>query len=296
MKRTIAKEYAQATIIFIIVSLKGGVAKSTTSASISYYLAKKSKVGLWDMDITSPSIAKILNMQGRELTFTKGGKLAPIDYSENLSVMSVDFFLPSSDQPIVFNEKKKKSHMMQFLKSVDFGKCDYFVFDTPPTTSPELLTILNLFPAKNIRIVILSQPGDASSNSAMKSIQHLKSTGLPISGIVCTMDGHTCKKCGHYDPIFPNPVSIEDMAEKYGISYLGNIELGTVKSTDDGAMIYDHDKFRSTLNKIISTKPKRFKPMDTSISFFKKAIMVQTMDKNINALLKKKKKKVKKRR
>jgi len=292
MNSDVISEYTHAKKIFIVVSLKGGVAKSTTASSIAYWLASKRfnyRIGLWDMDITSPSIPKILKMQGMELEFAPNGKLAAMQFNRNLSVMSVDFFLPSSDQPIVFDESKKKTHMIQFLKSVEFGECDIFVFDTPPTTSPELLTILNLFPPKNISLVIVSQPGDASSNAAKKSIKHLKATGLPISGIICTMNGHTCKNCGTYDPIFPNPVSIEDMAKKYGIPYLGDVELGTVIQHSLRPPVYEYKYFKKVLNNLVNNKPVKFKPMSTDIPLFKKAMIVKSMDRNLNKMLKKKK-------
>ena len=110
MKRIIGDEHSWAKIIFVIVCLKGGVGKSTLAASLAYYIANvlKKRVGLWDMDITSPSIPKILNLQGADISFTDKGNIAPIKMSKYLKTISVDFFLPSTDQPVVFNEKKKK--------------------------------------------------------------------------------------------------------------------------------------------------------------------------------------------
>lgn len=284
MKRVIGDEISWAKTIFVIVCLKGGVGKSTLSASLAYYLAnvKKKKVGLWDMDITSPSIPKILSLQGAELDFTPAGNLAPVAQSKHLNVMSVDFFLPSNDQPIIFNEKKKKGHMIQFLKSVEFGKCDYFVFDTPPTTSPEFLTILKLYPRDTLRIILTTQPGDASSNSVQKSIQHIKATGIPIKGIITSMDGHTCPKCGYYDKVFPNPVSIEDIAKKYQIPYLGRIELGWVKRTKDNAMVVDMEHFGPLGRRIVKQKPVKFKPMKKKLTVWQKMKIARSLDKSLS--------------
>jgi len=280
----IGEKNSWADIIYVIVCLKGGVGKSTLSASLAYYLShiRKKKVGLWDMDITSPSIPKILNIQGREIDFTPSGNLAPIKYSNDLSIMSVDFFLPSSDQPIIFDEKMKKGHMIQFLKSVEFGQCDYFVFDTPPTTSPEFLTILKLFPRDMLRIILTTQPGGASSNSVKKSIQHIKATGVPITGIVTSMDGHTCPQCGHYDKIFPAPVSIKDIATKYNIPYLGRIELGWVSTLRNGSSVIDMKKFTPIGDRIVSQKPVRFKPLKKKLNLWQKMRIAQSLDSGLN--------------
>lgn len=238
------------------------------------------------MDITNPSIPNVLNMQGRELTFTEKGNIAAVPYSKYLKVMSVDFFLPSQDQPIIFDEKKKKNHMVQFLKSVEFGKCDYFVFDTPPTTSPELMTIFRLYDPKRLRIVLTTQSGNTASNSVQKSIQQLKATGIPIVGILCSMGGHTCPKCGHYDPIFPHPTSIAELAKKYQIPYLGEIQLGTVKETPERAWVFQGKNFEEIAERILNTPPVRFKPMQNKLSLFKKAMLVNSLDSSIKKQLK----------
>jgi len=277
------KEINDADIIYAVVSLKGGVSKTTTSSSIAYYLAHrmKKKVALLDMDTTNPTLPKVMGLQGRKLRFTDRGLIAPIKYSKNLLVMSVDFFLPSYDQPILLKEIQKKRLLIQMLKSVEYGKCDYIVFDTPPTTSPELMTILKTFPAKKLRIIILSQPGGASSNSAIKTIQHLKATGIPINGIITSMDGYTCKGCGLYDPIFPNPVSIEKIAKKYQIPYLGGIQLGSVKRTKKGAWILQSPSFDSVMENILKTKPVKFKPLRKKLSLFQKIKIARAIDKNL---------------
>jgi len=288
MKKHIGEDHSSAKTIFVVVCLKGGVGKSTVSASLAFYLANvlKKDVGLWDMDITSPSIPKILNLQGTGIGFTENGNIAPVNQSKHLKVMSVDFCLPSSDQPIVFDEKKKKNHMVQFLKSVEFGKCDYFVFDTPPTTSPELMTILKLFPSKKMRIILVTQPGEASSNSVRKSIQHLKATGIPITGMLTNMHGHTCTKCGAFDAIFPGVVSIEDIANDYGIPYLGRVELGWVRTTKKGASIIRMDKFKPIGQAIVKNRPVKFKPKKEKIATWEKMMIARKIDSRLNKFVK----------
>jgi len=282
------KKINDADTIYAIVSLKGGVSKTTTAASIAHYLSVRlgKKTAIIDMDTSNPTLPKVLHLQGRELKFTDDGLIAPIHYSKNLLVMSVDFFLPKSDQPILLKEIQKRRLIIQMLKSVKYGKCNYIVFDTPPTTSPELMTILQTFPSKKLRIIILSQPGSASSNSVIKSIRHLKSTGIPISGIIATMNGFTCPECGRYDPIFPSPVSIEDIAKKYGIPYLGGIELGHIKQTKKGAWLLSGPSFEKTMNAILATKPVKFKPLRKKLSLFEKLQIVRSIDKNLTKKIK----------
>jgi len=52
--------------IIIIASAKGGVGKSTLTASLAHYLSKSSLVGILDADIYGPSQQTIFNIKDQK--------------------------------------------------------------------------------------------------------------------------------------------------------------------------------------------------------------------------------------
>lgn len=258
-------------IIIMILSLKGGVGKSTLAASLAYYIAEtlKLKTAIWDLDITSPSVPKILGISLRDIQVTKDA-IIPVQHSENLKVLSLDFFLPAADQPIIFKGVRKASIIEQFLKTVDFGGTKYLILDTPPTTSEELLTILELFDRSKINIVFVTQNSSISNNSVIKSIRYLKEKGYPIKGVVCNMSTVICSHCLRETQLFyDGGRSVEELAAEYGIPYLGSIPVG--ERMDKALLAGDH--FYRVAEKIIRDKPVQYAPTRGKIGSLDKLML-----------------------
>ena len=75
----------------IVMSGKGGVGKSTVASNLAFSIALRGfKTGILDLDLTGPSIPKILGIEQVEpLTDPVTKKLIPVSVSPNLVAMSL---------------------------------------------------------------------------------------------------------------------------------------------------------------------------------------------------------------
>lgn len=211
--------------IFIVLSGKGGVGKSTVTANIALGLAARGqRVGVLDIDVHGPSIPKILGVQG-ERAMGDGEKLIPSETASGVKVMSTALILEKPDDPIVWRGPLKAGVIKQFIGEVAWGELDYLVVDCPPGTGDEPLSICQLIPDAD-GAVIVTTPQQISTLDVSKSISFCNQLGMRIAGIIENMSGFTCPHCGEFTPIFRTGGG-EKLAKDYGLPFLGKLPIAT---------------------------------------------------------------------
>lgn len=192
--------------IFIVLSGKGGVGKSTVSVMLSYALAELNyKVGLLDVDVCGPSIGLMLGIKKMNVFKSENG-WRPIEISNtnrNLVALTIDLLLPNDDSPIIWKGPKKNAFIKEFLFGVDWGELDYLVIDTPPGTSDEHIALAEcLAHHKNVRAILVTTPQAIAVNDVLREATFCKSVNIQTIGIIENMSGFSCKNCKETSYIF----------------------------------------------------------------------------------------------
>ncbi len=218
----------------IVMSGKGGVGKTSTAVNLSLALADAGhKVGIMDVDLHGPDVPRMLGLDGMpELMSNK--KLSPIKYSENLSALSIESFIPSKDDAIIWRGPMKYSAIRQFIGDVEWGNLDFLVIDSPPGTGDEPLTVAQI--VSDARAVIVTTPQEVALADVRKSINFCKAVKIEIFGLVENMSGLNCPHCGEMIDLFGSGGG-ERTAKQTGIHFLGRIPFdpNVVACGDSGA-------------------------------------------------------------
>lgn len=253
LDRRVKERLAKIKHKLIVFSGKGGVGKSTVAANLGKALSQKGlKVGLLDVDIHGPNLAKILGVEGKRLTGDENGIL-PLNIGDNLKLISMSFFLPSSDSPVIWRGPLKMRAIQQFLGDVEWGMLDWLIIDSPPGTGDEPLSVAQLIPATYA--IIVTTPQDISLLDCRKAVNFARRINLRILGIIENMSGIVCPYCGKTFYPFKQGGG-ERMALEMGVPFLGRIpmEPKIVEQSDEGRLEVG-DAFREVAEKIVRDFP-----------------------------------------
>jgi Mrp family chromosome partitioning ATPase len=207
----------------VVMSGKGGVGKSTVAVSLALTLADQGyRVGVMDVDIHGPDVAKLLGVEGERLEST-GEMIVPVRVNENLSAISMAFLLEDRDTPIVWRGPMKMSAIKQFLGDVAWGDLDYLVIDLPPGTGDEPLTVAQLIP-EGAWAVVVTTPQDLALLDSRKAIRFAEALKMNVAGVVENMSGLECPHCGESIDLFKTGGG-EAAAQEMGVNFLGRIPI-----------------------------------------------------------------------
>ena len=253
-----------------MLSGKGGVGKSSVTLQLALALSLQGKsVGILDIDLTGPSIPRLVGLEGAKITQSPNGWLpvpvhdavpAQSDSSTSsrgsLRCMSLGFLLRDRGDAVIWRGPKKTAMIRQFLSDVSWGATDYLLIDTPPGTSDEhialaeqLLTLSTADAATAAQrnmprltgAVLVTTPQAVATSDVRKEANFCVKTSIPVLGVIENMSGYACPCCGEVSNLFSSGGG-EVMAQQLGIPFLGKVPVdvkfgelveGKIEESDD---------------------------------------------------------------
>lgn len=201
----IERRFEKVGKIIAVSSGKGGVGKSMIATSLALNLRDKGyKVGLLDLDFTSPATHVILGVDGL-YPEEDYGIIPPL--AHELRYMSITHY--SLDEPAPLRGEDVSNAIIELLAITRWGELDYLVVDMPPGIGDATLDTIRLIP--RIEFVVVTTPSRVAYQSVRRMILLLKELGIPMSGVVENM----VMKPSDY---------VESDVLKLGLDYLGSIE------------------------------------------------------------------------
>lgn len=220
-----------------MLSGKGGVGKSsvTTQLALSLSLAGHS-VGILDIDLTGPSIPRMLSIESSKVTQVPGG-WAPVcvqaaneaEGTGSLYAMSLGFLLPKRGDAVVWRGPKKTAMIRQFFKDVLWPEIDYLLIDTPPGTSDEHISLAETLhkdarPEQIAGAVVVTTPQAVATADVRKELNFCAKTAIKVLGVVENMSGFVCPHCSECTDIFGSGGG-RVMAEEFKVAFLGAVPM-----------------------------------------------------------------------
>jgi Mrp family chromosome partitioning ATPase len=246
--------------ILLILSGKGGVGKSSTTLQLALALNLQGKnVGILDIDLTGPSIPRLLGLEDRKITQAQGGWV-PVEVhakitssslhgddnveqgQENgvevstrgsLHAISLGFLLPSRSSAVIWRGPKKTAMIRQFISDVAWPDLDYLLIDTPPGTSDEHIAVLEELhrlsekrEGQLLGAVVVTTPQAISTSDVRKELNFCVKTGVRVVGVIENMAGYVCPCCGEVSNVFSKGGG-EVMARENGVRFMGSVPIDT---------------------------------------------------------------------
>jgi Mrp family chromosome partitioning ATPase len=272
--------------VVLVLSGKGGVGKSSVTLQLALSLSQQGhNVGILDIDLTGPSIPRLLNLEDMKVTQAPGGWL-PVkvhdarDASDDdiprrgsLHALSLAFLLPSRSSAVIWRGPKKTAMVRQFVSDVMWPpNTEYLLIDTPPGTSDEHIAIVeelhklaaDVQPAavangnglhldidsrpKLSGAVVVTTPQAIATADVRKELNFCVKTQVPVLGVIENMAGYMCPCCGEISNVFSKGGG-QIMAREANIPFLGSVPI----DTGFGALVEGAQDVPSTASAITTT-------------------------------------------
>ena len=200
----IEKRLKHITRIIAVSSGKGGVGKSMIATTLALNLARKDyKVGLFDLDFTSPSTHLILGAKKVQPKEEKG-IIPPI--VNGLEYMSLIYYCGNNPSPLRGTEVSNA--LIELLAITQWSQLDFLLIDMPPGIGDAVLDLVRL--VKRIEFLIITTPSRLAFETVKKQLTLLRELRIPVLGLVENMKVDTVE-------------DVKRQTRKMGFTFLGEI-------------------------------------------------------------------------
>lgn len=191
--------------VIAVSSGKGGVGKSMVATALALNLRDKGyKVGLLDLDFTSPATHVIMGVEGL-YPEEDYGIIPPL--AHDLRYMSITHY--SLDEPAPLRGVDVSNAIIELLAITRWGELDYLVMDMPPGIGDATLDTIRLIP--KIQFVVVSTPSRVAYQSVRRMLLLLKQLDIPVTGVVENM-------------VMRQSDYVRSDVEELGLVYLGSMD------------------------------------------------------------------------
>ena len=230
-----------------VVSGKGGVGKSMTSAMLAVLLNRRGyHTAVLDADITGPSIPKLFGIHGHAQADEVG--CYPMRTKTGIDVMSVNLLLENENDPVVWRGPVLAGTVKQFWQEVIWKDVDFLFVDMPPGTGDVPLTVFQTLPLDGI--VVVTSPQELVSLIVEKAVKMAEMMHVPMLGVVENMSYAVCPHCGEKFYVFGESHT-EEIAAAYGLPLLARtpIDPQLAKNADQGVIeLFEGDSLDGAAN------------------------------------------------
>lgn len=194
--------------IVAVSSGKGGVGKSLIASTIALTLAREGyRVGLFDLDFTSPSTHVILGVKDLQPEEKKG--IIPPQV-HGFKYMSIVYY--SGDYVSPLRGADISNALIELLAITRWNTLDFLIIDMPPGISDATLDIIRLI--KETKFLIVTTPSRLAFETVRKLINLLTALKIPIIGVIENMK-------------MKEASFIRQQVKGRGIAFLGEIPFDT---------------------------------------------------------------------